>query len=245
MAAEDNSSPASRYSALGIDPTLYPDLVEAGGLAPAMRHLAAEHGIELGEISAPAWASTSITEATIEMAGGSIYVVIRRDFRSFSLNLSRTGRVQADGVSGDLLCVVKAADAWREGASLARIAELFPFVSYDGLAAAFEKGAPAPFQWDRLLGDAELYEIRPLLMAARDHESLGQMFATVTHYVSLFLQMDPVDQSRGGIWIRMKDDGYTIEPAWSHEVTRVHTIVDALAAAEQALRAPGPPLPLE
>ncbi|MEU8263302.1 hypothetical protein AB0C02_22070 [Micromonospora sp. NPDC048999] len=113
-------------SALGV--RLYPDLVERGGLAPALVETAARHQLDLGPVTAPDHGRARFTCAEVGSERGTVCVGLGSQARYFMIDLRVSGEVQARGDVTDLLQVAQVAAAWRAGAALADLTAQFPFM---------------------------------------------------------------------------------------------------------------------
>ncbi|WFE40530.1 hypothetical protein [Micromonospora sp. WMMD998] len=113
-------------AALGV--RLYPDLVEPGGLAPALAQTATAHRLDVGQVSAPEQGRSRFTCAELTSDRGVVCVSLGAQARYFMIDLRIDGEVQARGDATDLLQVAQVADAWRAGATLAELTARFPFM---------------------------------------------------------------------------------------------------------------------
>ncbi|MFC4150166.1 hypothetical protein ACFO0M_28265 [Micromonospora mangrovi] len=121
-------------AALGV--RLYPDLVERGGLAPALAETAARNGLDVGRVTAPEQGRSRFTCAELSSERGTVCVGLGAQARYFMLDLRVDGEVQARGDATDLLQVAQVADAWRGGATLDEISALFCFMKQLRVAEA-------------------------------------------------------------------------------------------------------------
>ncbi|MFU8871599.1 hypothetical protein [Micromonospora sp. SL4-19] len=113
-------------SALGV--RLYPDLVEQGGLAPALAEAAARYQLDLGQVSAPEHGRSRFTCAELTSERGVVCIGLGSQARYFMIDLRVSGQVQARGDATDLLQVAQVADAWRAGSTLGELTARFPFM---------------------------------------------------------------------------------------------------------------------
>lgn len=113
-------------TALGV--RLYPDLVEQGGLAPALADAAARHGLDVGQVTAPDHGRARFTCAEVSSPQGVVCVGLGSQARYFMIDLRVAGEVLARGDATDLLQVAQVAAAWRSGASVADLTARFPFM---------------------------------------------------------------------------------------------------------------------
>jgi hypothetical protein len=227
--------PPATDLARAFDGEIYPDLLEAGGLAAAIAGLCAAHGIDLGEMTTHPL-DGRFNSARFRSDRGSIGVVLAAGNRSFSVSMSSTGHLQASGGTDNLLEVVRAIDAWRKGATLAELVRRFPFMKYSGLAKAFEDGDPVTYRWNQVLDDPDLDKVHMLLVAVRSHDALGKLFPSVSHYVRLLLDRDPEDRAKGTISIRIDQEaGYRVDASWVDSAQQASTVDDAVATAAALL----------
>ncbi|TQJ21462.1 hypothetical protein FBZ33_1685 [Micromonospora sp. A202] len=113
-------------TALGV--RLYPDLVERGGLAPALIETAAGHGLDLGRVTAPEQGRSRFTCAELHSEQGVVCVKLGSQARYFMIDLRVSGEVLARGDVMDLLQVAKVAAAWHAGMTIAELTAQFPFM---------------------------------------------------------------------------------------------------------------------
>ncbi|SBT66432.1 hypothetical protein GA0070622_3453 [Micromonospora sediminicola] len=113
-------------AALGV--RLYPDLVEPGGLAPALAQTATAHQLEVGRVTAPEQGRSRFTCAEMTSDRGVVCVSLGAQARYFMIDLRVDGEVQARGDATDLLQVAQVAAAWRAGTTLAELTARYPFM---------------------------------------------------------------------------------------------------------------------
>ncbi|MGR6319365.1 hypothetical protein Q2K19_29120 [Micromonospora soli] len=113
-------------TALGV--RLYPDLVEQGGLAPALSDTAARHQLDVGQVTAPEQGRARFTCAELTSPRGVVCVGLGSQARYFMIDLRVSGEVQARGDATDLLQVAQVAAAWRAGTTVAELTARFPFM---------------------------------------------------------------------------------------------------------------------
>ncbi|MET9397986.1 DUF6193 family natural product biosynthesis protein [Kitasatospora sp. NPDC002965] len=188
-----------------LNAVLYPDLVRLGGLASAMSQAARTEEIDLGEIRAEPGlrGDGRFLSAEVESDRGVISVGLGAASRVFFVSIWNRGgqpRVWTEGATDDLRQVVKAADAWRRGATLRVLAERFPFMRHSAMARAFEDGDPVAAQWDLLLSHELYVRERPMLRAAHSEPGLCALFPAIS-MGSLMLVRDPRDGTSA--WIRI------------------------------------------
>ncbi|WP_253866392.1 hypothetical protein [Micromonospora sp. WMMA2032] len=80
-------------AALGV--RLYPDLVEPGGLAPALTQTATAHQLDVGRVTAPEQGRSRFTCAETTSDRGVVCVSLGAQARYFMIDLRVDGEVQA------------------------------------------------------------------------------------------------------------------------------------------------------
>jgi hypothetical protein len=219
-----------------VDSSLYPDLVELGGLVAALSHEARESGIELGGIG-PGGSSpiSHLISAHLNSDRGPIFVRLGAQERWFSIGIESNLRPWAAGGTDDLRTVVKALDAWRKGASLVELNAQFPFLGYDELSLAYENGDPVATQWDSLFRHEERNSLREMLRAAYADDHLRSLFP----YLSMGrfgLTRDHTSRMGGGITISpLGEVGYRVEEYPSGKQVEVESLEQAIGAARTFL----------
>ncbi|MBM0274386.1 hypothetical protein [Micromonospora tarensis] len=113
-------------TALGV--RLYPDLVEQGGLAPALIETAARHGLDVGRVTAPEQGRARFTCAELSSDEGVVCVKLGSQARYFMIDLRVAGEVVARGDVMDLLRVAQVAAAWCTGLTVTELTARFPFM---------------------------------------------------------------------------------------------------------------------
>jgi hypothetical protein len=113
-------------TALGV--RLYPDLVERGGLAPALIETAAHHGLDVGRVTAPEQGRARFTCAELHSDEGVVCVSLGSQARYFMIDIRVSGEVLARGDVMDLAQVAQVAAAWRAGLTFAELTARFPFM---------------------------------------------------------------------------------------------------------------------
>ncbi|MEH1164277.1 hypothetical protein V6V47_02690 [Micromonospora sp. CPCC 205539] len=107
---------------------LYPDLVERGGLAPALVDTAARHQLDLGRVTAPEQGRARFTCAELHSDQGVVCIGLGSQARYFMIDIRVSDEVQARGDVMDLVQVAHVAAAWRAGLTLAELTARFPFM---------------------------------------------------------------------------------------------------------------------
>ncbi|MEH0930224.1 hypothetical protein [Micromonospora sp. CPCC 205558] len=113
-------------TALGV--RLYPDLVERGGLAPALIETAARQGLDVGRVTAPEQGRARFTCAELHSDEGVVCVGLGSQARYFMIDIRVAGEVLARGDVMDLVQVAQVAAAWRAGLTAAELTARFPFM---------------------------------------------------------------------------------------------------------------------
>ncbi|WP_406067894.1 hypothetical protein [Micromonospora sp. NBC_01638] len=113
-------------TALGV--RLYPDLVERGGLAPALLETATRHGLDVGRVTAPEQGRARFTCAELHSDQGVVCVGLGSQARYFMIDLRIAGEVLARGDVMDLVQVARVAAAWQAGMTIAELPVRFPFM---------------------------------------------------------------------------------------------------------------------
>ncbi|WP_310723978.1 DUF6193 family natural product biosynthesis protein [Streptomyces sp. N2A] len=195
-----------------MDSNLYPDLMEAGGLAAAMVRAAREHGIDLGSV----WpGSTSqrahYVSAVAESDRGPILVGLGAEKRWFSISIEGDLHPWASGGTDSLVSVVRVLDSWRSGATLQELNALFPFMCYGELEEARERGDVVATQWRHILAEGNQFFDQSLLCEIHSHERLRELFPFFSHGI-LRIARDHTDRRAGEIWITpLRSGAYRVE----------------------------------
>ncbi|MBA4863858.1 hypothetical protein H1V43_21350 [Streptomyces sp. PSKA54] len=170
----------------------YPDVVEAGGLAAALEQLAADLRVPLVLVPGQKEVPESVGIATTAPGRLPLLVVPRTDTRGFQL-IGRAGDVDiVTGATRELRDVVEAGAAWGAGTAVPRMRETLPFLRFDPIAEAHERGPAAAVaaQWDLLrekaAGAPNFPEFGLLLEAAYAEPRLRQLFPFTSHWTVAF-----------------------------------------------------------
>jgi hypothetical protein len=194
------STPGQREPTLP-DPDLYPDLIAAGGLAEAIRHVAADLAIDLGDIPRNDWAPFLEAEIPSPTPDRSyIRVNIGKDKRRFILNGSLHSVPILRGSTSELTVLVKAAAGWQTGMTLRGIERIAPCLDISELDEAHERGPAEAVQarWNIELGmcDGGPDGFRELLEAAYAEPKLRQLYPVSSHWTLHF------SRSTGDVMLR-------------------------------------------
>ena len=179
-----NSNKISAAEALNA--SLYPDLIEAGGLAPLLRRMAAAEHIDLGDVEpdTPHREGLYIT-ARMTSDRGPVGILLGLDSRRFSISLgdAKTARGWASGSTRDITEAARVIEAWRHGLKLKEMAERFPFIDYPRLSQGYEDGNPVETQWNILLEDDDFGDYHSLLTELRADPAISSLFPYFSHWV--------------------------------------------------------------
>lgn len=160
---------------------LYPDVVEAGGLVAAIDERARRLGTPLEGV-VPGGRSSGERAAAINSPTGYLAVMAEHTTRSFFVRIRDRGVELAGGSTELLDDVVRAAFAWQSGRGLRDMHEVAPFMLFDELAEAHERGDAVAVKW-RMLRDAEDERISALAAAVESVPEVAALFPFVSHNV--------------------------------------------------------------
>jgi Family of unknown function (DUF6193) len=213
-----------------VDPVLYPDIAAAGSLVCALVDLAGRRGIDLGPVEAPPGAREAIS-AHMSCRRGNIIVYLEPDERTFSVLLGGGGHEWARGETGELLQAARAVEAWRSGVTLRELATRFPFMTYTGLAQAYEDGTQVEYRWNQLLNNPDLETIRPLLTAARADQRLRELSPSVSHGNYVRLALGSWTREYAELHIIQLPDRFQVEASWDMAPRSAQIVADAIGLA--------------
>jgi hypothetical protein len=215
-----------------VNPELYPEIIQHGGLALALAEAAHHAGLDLGAITVPAGAN-GYANVLVPAGRGFVGVFLGAQERVFTVHITVESRPWATGGTTDLTEAVRVADFWRSGTTLRELHERFPFMTYTRLAEGYEAGNAVEVQWQELLEWDALELVRPLLVAARANDRLGRMFPTVTMFTLVRFAFDDTDHV-GVVRVRLVRDGrYQVESSQEDSPRIVDTVEEAVAAAAE------------
>ena len=216
-----------------LDEHLYPDLIELGGLGPALAHAARRAGINLDELT---WTNdfSRPTNASAETPRGQIYLHIVADQRLFGVEVTVDNKARAWGSAPDLEQAVRVAAAWRDGTTVRELIAAYPFMKTDPFALAREDGNLLEVLWAFHLEDPGYEEMRPVLRAAHDDPRLRRLYPSVTHETLARFTVDPDNRENGQVAIWSESGHYEVETSWQETVRPAATPAEAvrLASAE-------------
>ena len=162
-----------------LNETLYPDLVEAGGLAQALAQALSLMGDELtaSSITIPGF----IPNARVGRGDRFSQVHIAAEKRLFTFDFWFEGICCGHGATDDINEIARAIRAWNlEESKIAVMREQFSFFAPTGKGEAHEDGSLVAFQWEEMLRiwtehDSD-FSPRPLIEAAMQRPELRQLF---------------------------------------------------------------------
>lgn len=170
----------------------YPDVVEAGGLAAALEQSAADLRVPLVLVPGREGTPESVGIATAAPGRLPLVVFPRADARGFHL-IGRAREVDiVTGEARELRDVVEAGAAWAAGTPVSRMRQALPFLLYDPIAEAHERGPAAAVaaQWDRLKEKAAdtpgFPEFGRVVELAYAEPRLRQLFPFTSHWTVAF-----------------------------------------------------------
>jgi len=227
-----------------LDTTLYADLIEADGLAAALRAIARETGLDLGPVEpSDQWGRAAFVTARTISDRGPIAVLLGLDKRRFSLSLGsrQAGHGWAEGGTSDLIDAARAIDAWRQGAKLREMAARFAFVEYPPLSQAYEDGTQVQSQWQELLTAPEYAEHHGLLQRLHADSEIRKLFPFFS-MGALRLAKDSVDYSLGEIIVKPRSGGgeYAIASSSAPEESPAANVEGVVEQARSLLPELGP-----
>lgn len=231
----DGLTPADALNA-----ELYTDLIEAGGLAAALRKVAHAEHLDLGEVKVQnEWGRAAFTTARLTSNRGAMAVLLGSDSHRFSISAGQPFQDPGwvSGSTPDLAEAARMLAAWRTGAKIRELAARFPFVEYPPISQGYEDGTPVPAQWELVLADQEAEDYRDLLTALHADDVAGGMFP----YISMFtlrLAADPYDMSAAEVVVaRGPEKGlYRVSSSGLDDVRQVQRLVEAVEAVRTLSR---------
>jgi hypothetical protein len=203
---------------LAAEDALYPELASHGQLAGAIQATAAELGLDLGTVTP---GNDSRRQASVDSSVPGrkpMEIGLGAAKRRFLISGWSPGVARVSGATPDLREVVRAAAAWRRGASLDEIQQGAPFVQYRDLARAQRGPADAVAEQWRRLRDRWGRDDRPrfvadLIEAAYAGPQLRQLYPVTSHFTLSFST---------GTGYTHSGDIPCIEPAPQEKVYRLH-----------------------
>ncbi|MGW4644920.1 hypothetical protein [Kitasatospora sp. NPDC004289] len=185
----------------------YPDLVQSGGLRPAILGVAGAHRTEPGVLAeGPMPSASQWSAAEFASPRGAMRVNLGHGVRRFAVTLDGHGHVWASGSTSDLSEVVEVLVSWQHGVKLRELAARFPFMEFDRLSQAYEDGNVVEVQWDIVIGDDDFLLYRELLLALRENAGLREFFPYFSHW-TLRLSKDQADAGAAEILIQRAAEG--------------------------------------
>lgn len=212
----------------------YPELVEHGGLGGALRWVAHKHDIVLGSLGSPYKGGVGeLVTASIDGVRGIVIVSADLDERSFHVSIRRKTVLIATGETGELVKVVKLAEAWERGASHADLRFAFPFLEITALARVLASPDPVAAQWEWLREAPEMAVDRDMVNPAYGNPVLRSCFPDLSHRV-LSLSSSFCDR-RDEVRISSQDDArcFTVEQAGRDRRIECLSIAEAVIVAAE------------
>jgi hypothetical protein len=200
-----------------------------GGLAAALVDLARRDGIDVGIVETHP-GDRALVDAHLTCSRGDI-IISRDPDDGFVVLFGGPGHEWARGRTSDLREAAQAAQAWRAGVTLRELAQRYPFMSYTGLAQAYEDGTAIDYRWQEILADPDLEPYRTLLLAVRADATLGGLAPSVSHRNFLRLDMGPWPRSDAEVHIIQLREHFQVEASWDMTPRRADTVEDAVALA--------------
>lgn len=196
-----------------IDYSQYPDVMTAGGLRNALQDTFDSAGIPLTaqHVESPGWMSTHTVVRAIDRLA---YVRMTPGDRAFALDLGIPGLQMAHGLAADLHDVAAAIFTFLNGATLRQLSAAWPFVTFDPIAAAFERSEAEAitYRWHQLLDPTtaharHLHELRDFLVAAAVEPRLHALYPFTSHHDLGFRRSVPHTKGRALAWVRPLGEG--------------------------------------
>ncbi|GAX54088.1 DUF6193 family natural product biosynthesis protein [Streptomyces olivochromogenes] len=225
---------------------LYPDIAAEGSLAAALQTVAARDGIsvpfQVSESDPLLYAAVASTVPHRTVLGISGWVVERR----WSIRGCEAfqGLALVDGWTEDLTQVVRAAQAWHEGAELADIQRAAPFVHltgrYEVEVAEHDSAQLTESEWQHLRTEArelDWPEYYALIEAAYAEPALRCLYPFTSHWTLRFSTNTRPDLTVVPMCLDAhREKPYTVSASYMGEVlAETTTAEEAVAAAVRHL----------
>jgi hypothetical protein len=156
---------------------LYPDLIEQGGLAPALQTAMCKIGSSLTVSEHDK--SIPLFYARVELGGRFSQIYIGAKTRMFSFDFWNCGVSLAHGATPEIQDMARAIDKWiASGYSTSELVSVFRFVHVKSSTAAYERGEEVEMRWRQYrlsLGD-QFPELADFITAASAEPKLRQLF---------------------------------------------------------------------
>ncbi len=191
-----------------LDPEFYSDIIECGGLARAIEGAAHEYSVNLGAVRPQSKMRLALYRtASVKSNRGRVRIGIILGNRTFSMafDSARGHFVWASGGTGNLVDVVQALDAWRNGCLLADMNRRFPFIQYPRLSLGYENGTPVETAWEILFEGASDSGRNELLATVYADERLRKLFPYFSHE-TLRLARNCYDREAGEFSVAWQPD---------------------------------------
>jgi hypothetical protein len=157
---------------------LYPDLVEQGGLANALRAALREIGSPLS-VSELDKSVRFVVYARVESGPRFSQVYVGAQTRMFSFDFWNRGVYLAHGATPIILKMARSIDKWIASCcTTSELARAFPFVQVQPAAAAYERGEEVKQRWRQYVGSLgeRFPELAAFVTAAAAEPKLRQLF---------------------------------------------------------------------
>jgi hypothetical protein len=147
---DDARTSAERRGPARPDAVLYPDIAAAGSLQRALQVELDQAGHQLTVLTGtpPGWRYVG---ARVEDDSRITSIGMGTQERAFVMEFWYVGVCMAHGTTEDVSGVAGATHVWQSGARVRELNEAWPFVRFDALAEAHERGEAAGYTWRRYL----------------------------------------------------------------------------------------------
>jgi hypothetical protein len=171
-------------NAAGIGGDLYPDVVAAGGLPPAVSNALAANGSPL---SAEEHDRTGGFPAYARVNAGDRFsqFYVASQERLFIVDFWGAGVCMAKGADANLGLIARAVDVWlRQRPRVRPFAEQYPFIQLSPRAEGYEDGTAVDAKWKIVLEDyaEDLPGLAALFAAAAREPRLRQLYPYISAY---------------------------------------------------------------
>jgi Family of unknown function (DUF6193) len=226
-------------------PELYTDLQAAGSLSAALGQVAAELGLDVGDIRPNRHHPLLFADigGAPQSHRAPITITCAAPIRSFMIDGWSRGAHLISGGTTDLRELVRAAAMWRTGAALAEIRRACPWIEVSELAFAHERG-PADavaVQWEHVraqmrepMGDQPFELGIRVADAAYAEPRLRRLFPYTSHWVLCFSRCtgSPFTYDVPCIGYVLSEECYQVRwPGWGDDPV----VLGQAATAEEAV----------
>ncbi|MEV7726806.1 DUF6193 family natural product biosynthesis protein [Streptomyces sp. NPDC087917] len=226
-------------------PTPYPAPEPGDDLPAAVERLAGELGVAL-RLVPDRWGAANAAGIAASVPGREplfVEFVVGEESRWFDVSGRSEGVQLVTGGTTDLREVIAAGVAWGRGASLREMREQLPFLRFDELAEAHERG-PADavdVRWRRMLEEVATEwsypGFRPLLEAAHASPELRRLYPFASHWMLCFSACTGYPYAvKAAVW-PLKGGRYAVQRGMSQSsaVGEADTVAEAVALAVSQL----------